>query len=35
MQGEMALLRIGPAPGARVVTVGGAELLGTEFGVGK
>jgi multidrug efflux pump subunit AcrA (membrane-fusion protein) len=33
--GETAVLGQGPAPGTRVVTVGAAELFGTEFGVGK
>jgi membrane fusion protein, heavy metal efflux system len=33
--GDMAVLDRGPAPGARVVTVGAAELFGTEFGAGK
>jgi hypothetical protein len=31
--GDQAILKSGPAPGARVVTVGAAELLGTEYGV--
>jgi RND family efflux transporter MFP subunit len=35
MQGDIALLRAGPAQGARVVTAGAAELFGTEFGPGK
>jgi RND family efflux transporter MFP subunit len=35
MQGDVALLRAGPAEGARVVTLGAAELFGTEFGPGK
>jgi RND family efflux transporter MFP subunit len=35
MQGTIAWLRTGLTQGARVVTVGGAELFGTEFGVGK
>ena len=35
MQGSIAVLRAGPAPGARVVTAGAAELFGTEFGAGK
>jgi membrane fusion protein, heavy metal efflux system len=35
MQGATAWLRAGVAQGARVVIVGGAELFGTEFGVGK
>jgi hypothetical protein len=30
---HVVLLRRGPAPGTRVVTVGAAELLGTEYGV--
>lgn len=33
--GSEAVLESGPAPGAAVVTVGVAELFGTEFGVGK
>ncbi len=33
--GETAVLGQGPAPGTRVVTIGAAELFGTEFGVGK
>jgi hypothetical protein len=33
--GETAVLNEGPAPNTSVVTVGGAELLGIEFGVGK
>lgn len=33
--GDQVLLVEGPPVGAAVVTVGGAELLGTEFGVGK
>jgi cobalt-zinc-cadmium efflux system membrane fusion protein len=33
--GDAAVLRQGPAPGTRVVTVGAAELFGTEFGAGK
>ncbi len=32
---EFALLQQGPPIGTRVVTVGAAELFGTEFGVGK
>jgi cobalt-zinc-cadmium efflux system membrane fusion protein len=32
---DAAVLRQGPAPGTRVVTVGAAELFGTEFGAGK
>jgi RND family efflux transporter MFP subunit len=31
----VAVLDEGPAPGTRVVTVGAAELFGTEFGAGK
>jgi len=30
--GDRASLARGPAPGARVVTAGAAELFGTEFG---
>jgi multidrug resistance efflux pump len=33
--GETAVLQQGPAVGTRVVTLGAAELFGTEFGVGK
>ncbi len=33
--GDAAVLRQGPSPGTRVVTVGAAELFGTEFGAGK
>jgi RND family efflux transporter MFP subunit len=33
--GSVAALSSGPAPGSLVVTVGAAELFGTEFGVGK
>ena len=33
--GETAVLGQGPSPGTRVVTIGAAELFGTEFGVGK
>ncbi len=33
--GQEAVLESGPAPGAKIVTVGVAELFGTEFGVGK
>ena len=32
---ELAILSRGPAAGAKVVSAGGAELFGTEFGVGK
>jgi membrane fusion protein, heavy metal efflux system len=35
MVGDTAVLREGPAAGMRVVTLGAAELFGTEFGVGK
>ena len=31
--GQAATLRSGPPPGTAVVTVGGAELLGAEYGV--
>ena len=31
VDGESAVLRSGPPPGTAVVTVGGAELLGTEY----
>jgi hypothetical protein len=31
--GQVATLRSGPEAGTQVVTVGGAELLGTEYGV--
>ena len=34
ISGERALLSSGPAPGTDVVTVGAAELLGTEYEVG-
>jgi hypothetical protein len=34
IQGDLALLDQGPAPGTQVVTVGASELLGTETGVG-
>ena len=33
IEGDTAVLRSGPAPGTPVVTVGGAELLGAEYGV--
>lgn len=33
--GDLAVLKRGPAPGARVVSVGAAELFSTEFGTGK
>jgi hypothetical protein len=35
IDGEQALLSSGPPPGTEVVTVGAAELLGTEYGVGE
>ena len=35
VDGGIAVLATGPAPGARVVTDGAVELFGTEFGVGK
>jgi hypothetical protein len=31
--GDLAILSAGPAPGTEVVTVGAAELLGSEYGV--
>lgn len=33
--GDLAVLAAGPAPGTEVVSVGAAELFGTEFGTGK
>ena len=33
--GQDAVLETGPAPGARVVNTGAAELFGTQFGTGK
>jgi hypothetical protein len=33
VSGDRAVLASGPAAGSRVVTVGAAELLGTEYGV--
>jgi hypothetical protein len=33
IEGNLAVLRSGPAPGTAVTTVGAAELLGTEYGV--
>ncbi len=35
IQGDTAVLDAGPPMGTPVVTVGGAELVGIEFGVGK
>ena len=35
ISGPFAVLSQGPAPGARVVTDGAAELFGVEFGAGK
>lgn len=35
IQGDLAVLSEGPAPGTMVVTVGAAELYGTEVGVSK
>jgi biotin carboxyl carrier protein len=35
IDGELAVVSQGPATGTPVVTVGAAELFGTEFGVGK
>lgn len=34
IKGDMAVLSDGPAAGTEIVTVGAAELYGTEFGVG-
>lgn len=33
IQGDLAILESGPAAGTLVITVGAAELLGTEYGV--
>jgi len=33
LKGELAILQSGPSPGVEVVTVGAAELLGSEYGV--
>jgi hypothetical protein len=33
IEGDKAILQTGPDPGTLVVTVGAAELLGTEYGV--
>ncbi len=35
IEGDLAVLEAGPAVGTTVVTVGAAELLGTELGVGE
>jgi hypothetical protein len=35
VEGDTAVLRTGPPPSTLVVTVGSAELVGIEFGVGK
>jgi len=35
VQGDLAYLSEGPPPGTAVVTVGAAELFGSEFGVGE
>jgi hypothetical protein len=35
IQGDQAYLTEGPPTGPKIVTVGGAELLGTETGVSK
>jgi hypothetical protein len=35
IDGDRALLSDGPSPGTEVVTVGAAELLGTEYEVGE
>jgi hypothetical protein len=34
IEGDMAVLKTGPAAGTQVASVGASELLGTEFGVG-
>ena len=34
IEGDLAVLNEGPAVGTQIVTVGAAELFGTEFGVG-
>jgi hypothetical protein len=34
IKGGVAVLKKGPPPGTHVVTIGAAELFGTEFGVG-
>ncbi len=35
IRGDWALLDQGPEPGTRIVSIGAAELFGTEFGAGK
>ena len=35
IEGDAALLSAGPPPGTEVVTIGAAELLGTEYEVGE
>lgn len=35
IDGDMVVLTDGPAPGTEVVTVGAAELYGTDTGIGK
>ena len=35
IQGDMVVLNEGPAAGTEVVSIGAAELFGTELGVGK
>jgi hypothetical protein len=35
IQGDTVVLKQGPAPGTEVVSIGAAELFGTELGVGK
>jgi len=35
IEGDVAVLSDGPPPGTAVVTVGAAELLGTEYAVGE
>lgn len=34
IEGDMVVLKSGPAPGTQVASVGATELFGTEFGVG-
>jgi len=35
IDGDVVVLKEGPPPGTAVVTAGGSELTGIEFGVGK
>lgn len=35
IRGDLAIVARGPSAGTRVVTLGAAELFGTEFGIGK